>query len=178
MNSIEPLHKRFPKIPIERRAYAFLIDFVAVWLTSSFAGRYPLLQMVVFLLLWLAMRVILVSNNKGQSVGRWAMDIKVIDAKYSKIPGLVTLGKREGILGFCALLAMIGLNIGLANGISMLLLIAPLLADCGVAISDPDAQQAFHDRVAKTITIPTRRGFSLDLRVKRWVAQLRRRVQK
>jgi len=174
--SIEPVYTRFPKVPIERRAAAFLIDFVGVWLFSSFVTNI-LVQMLVFILLWLALRVVLVSSNQGQSLGRWALDMKVLDAKYAKVPGLLTLAKREGILGGCALLAMIGLRIGLANGISMLLLIAPLLADWGVVLTDPEAQQAFHDRIAKTIVIQTRRGFSLDLRLKKLFAQMRRRMK-
>ena len=174
--SIEPVYTRFPKVPIERRAAAFLIDFVGVWLFSSFVTNI-LVQMLVFILLWLALRVVLVSSNQGQTLGRWALDMKVLDAKYAKVPGLVTLAKREGILGGCALLAMIGLRIGLANGISMLLLITPLLADWGVVLTDPDAQQAFHDRIAKTIVIQTRRGFSLDLRLKKLFAQMRRRMK-
>jgi uncharacterized RDD family membrane protein YckC len=174
--SIEPVYTRFPKVPIERRAAAFLIDFVGVWLFSSFVTNI-LVQMLVFILLWLALRVVLVSSNQGQSLGRWALDMKVLDAKYAKVPGLVTLAKREGILGGCALLAMIGLRIGLANGISMLLLITPLLANWGLVLADPEAQQAFHDRIAKTIVIQTRRGFSLDLRLKKMFAQMRRRMK-
>ncbi|MEQ8970474.1 MAG: RDD family protein [Coleofasciculus sp. C1-SOL-03] len=178
MYEFEPIHKRFPQVPIERRFYAFLIDFVAVWLISSMAGGNPFLQMLVFIALWFGLRVVLVSNNQGQSLGRWALDMKVLDANYGKLPGLLTLTKREGILGVCALLAMVGLNIGFANGISMLLLIAPLGVDCGIALSEPETQQAFHDRIAQTLVIQTRRGFSLDLRMKRWVAQIRRRMQK
>lgn len=174
--SIEPVYTRFPKVPIERRAAAFLIDFVGVWLFSSFVTNI-LVQMFVFILLWLALRVVLVSSNQGQSLGRWALDMKVLDAKYAKVPGLLTLAKREGILGGCAVLAMIGLRIGLANGISMLLLIAPLVADWGLVLTDPEAQQAFHDRIAKTIVIQTRRGFSLDLRLKKLFAQMRRRMK-
>jgi uncharacterized RDD family membrane protein YckC len=174
--SIEQIYSRFPKVPIERRVAAFGIDFVGVWLVSSFVTSI-LFQSLVFLVLWLVLRVVLVSSNQGQSLGRWALDIKVLDAK-GKIPGLSTLAKREGILGFCALLAMIGLSIGLANGISLLLLISPLAVECGVAFADPEAQQAFHDRIAKTVVIQTRRGFSLDLRLKRLFAQVRQRMQK
>ncbi|HBB32422.1 MAG TPA: hypothetical protein DC064_11650 [Cyanobacteria bacterium UBA9273] len=176
--SMEPVYKRFPKVPIERRACAFALDFIAVWLVSSFAAGNLFLQGLVFVLLWLALRVVLVSNNQGQSLGRWALDMKVLDALDRKIPRLSTLAKREGILGLCALLAMIGLSIGLANGISLVVLTAPLAADCSVALSDPDAQQAFHDRIAQTIVIQTRRGFSLDLRLKKLFAQLRHRMQK
>ncbi|HEY9709525.1 MAG TPA: hypothetical protein V6D48_15075, partial [Oculatellaceae cyanobacterium] len=85
--------------------------------------------------------------------------------------------KREGILGGCALLAMIGLGIGLTNPISLLVLTAPLAADCGMALGDSDAQQAFHDRIAKTFIIQTRRGFSLDIRLKKLVAQMKHRMK-
>ena len=175
--SIKPVYKRFPLVPIERRAGAFLIDFVSVWLLSSFFGGNVWLRGVVFLLLWLGLRVVLVSSNQGQTLGRWALDMKIIDAKFAKIPGMFSLTQREGILGFCALLAMIGLNINLANAISMLLLLSPLAADCGTALADLEAQQAFHDRVAQTIVIQTRRGFSLDIRLKKWFAQLKSRMR-
>jgi len=165
-------------VPIERRAAAFLIDFVGVWLVSSLLGFNLFAKVIVFLLSWSPLRVAVVFNNQGQSLGRWALDMKVLDAHDTKIPRLLTLAKREGILGFCALLATLGLNIGLANGISMLLLMFPLLADCGIALTDEGTRQAFHDRVAQTIVIQTRRGFSLDIRLKRLVAQVRRHVQK
>lgn len=174
--SIEPIYTRFPKVPIERRAAAFLIDFVGVWLLSSLVGGNFVFQSLVFILFWLGMRVVLVSRNLGQSLGGWALDMKVLDAN-GKIPGLLTLAKREGILGGCALLAMIGLRIGLANPISLLVLTAPLAADCGMALGDSDDQQAFHDRIAKTFIIQTRRGFSLDIRLKKLVAQMKRRMK-
>ncbi len=174
--NLEPIYNRFPKVPMERRAGAFFIDFVAVWLVSSFVTSI-VLQMLVFMLLWLGMRVVLVSSNQGQSLGRWALDMKVLDARYSKIPGLLTLAKRECILGFCAFLATIGLRIGVANGISLLLLTAPLAVDCGAAFADAEAQQAFHDRIAQTFVIQTRRGFSLDIRLKKLVAQMSRRMK-
>jgi hypothetical protein len=102
--------------------------------------------------------------------------MKVLDAN-GKIPGLLTLGKREGILGFCALLAMIGVSSALANPISFVLLTTPLAVDGGAILADAEAPQALHDRVAKTIVIQTRRGFSLDLRLKRLFAQVKRRMK-
>lgn len=163
--------RRYPKVPIERRASAFLIDFVAVWLFSSFfAGP---LQWLVFLVAWLGLRVILVERNQGQSLGRWALDMKILDARFKRIPGLLPLAKREGIVGFAALLAMIGLNINFRNALSMLILVSPLLADCGFAFADEQLNQAFHDRVANTMIIPTRRGYSLDLRLKKLWGQLK-----
>jgi uncharacterized RDD family membrane protein YckC len=174
--SIERLYTRYPKGPIERRAAAFGIDFVGVWLVSSLVGFSFLFQMLAFILLWLTMRVVLVSSNQGQTLGRWALDMKVLDAN-GKIPGLLTLGKREGILGFCALLAMIGVSSALANPISFVLLTTPLAVDGGAILADAEAPQALHDRVAKTIVIQTRRGFSLDLRLKRLFAQVKRRMK-
>ncbi|MGK7876948.1 MAG: RDD family protein [Xenococcaceae cyanobacterium] len=172
----KPVYRRFPKVPIERRTAAFLIDFVTVWLVSSLAGI--ALQWLVFILAWLALRVLVVEKNQGQSLGRWALDMKVIDARFNKIPGLVALAKREGIICFGAFLAMIGLNINFRNGISMLLLISPLLADCGFAFADEQLSQAFHDRIAQTIVIQTRRGFSLDLRLKKLLAQLKHNMRR
>lgn len=174
--SIESIYTRYPKVPIERRVAAFCIDFVGVWLVSSFATNL-LFRMLVFILLWLVLRVVLVSRNQGQSLGRWALDIKVLDAR-GRMPGVLTLARREGILGFCALLATIGLGIGLANAVSLLLLTSPLAVDCGAALAEPEAQQAFHDRIAKTFVIQTPRGFSLDLRLKKLFAQVRQRMQK
>lgn len=172
MNPEELPDRRFPKVPFERRIYAFLIDFVAVWLVSAISGV-GLLRWIVFSLAWLGLRVFLVVNNHGQSLGRAAMDLKLIDERFNKIPDLVTLAKREGIVGLAALLAMIGLNINLANGISMLILISPLLVDCAVAFADERLAQAYHDRLVNTIVVQTDRGFHLDLRIKKLVAQLR-----
>lgn len=178
MQDEQPNYRRFPKVPIDRRAYAFLIDFVTVWLLSSFAGANFILQFLVFILSWLGLRVILVEKNQGQSLGSYALDMKVIDARFNRLPGVLPLAKREGVLGGAAFLAMIGLNIGLLNAISMLLLISPLLADCCVALADEERSQAFHDRLAETIVIQSRRGFSLDLRIKKLIAQVRRNMRK
>ena len=165
---------RFPKVPLERRASAFLIDFIIAWFLSSFAGGF---QGFLFLIIWFAHRVILIENNKGQSLGYWAMDMKVIDTRFNRVPGLLELSKREAIVGIASLLAMYGLNINVSNVLSMLILAVPLLADCGLALGDPDLNQAFHDRIAGTIVIQTKRGFSLDLRVKRWFRLLQERLR-
>ena len=161
-----PSPRPFPRVPLERRSYAYLMDFISVWLLSSFATGW--LQGVIFFGAWFGLRVILVETNQGQSFGSWAFDMKVIDLRSRRIPGIFELTKREGILGGTSLLAMVGLNINFLNAISMLLLIAPLLMNGGLALSDEMYNQAFHDRVAGTVVIRTKRGFSLDLRLKRW----------
>lgn len=172
----KPVRRRFPKVPIERRAYAFLIDFITVWLTSSFLGT-GILRWLTFLITWFLLRVLLVEKNQGQSLGRWVLDIKIID-KTNRVPTLANLAKREGIVGSLALLAMIGLNIGVLNPLSMLILVTPLVVDCVVALGDEQYFQAFHDQVSQTLIIQTRRGFSLDLRLKKLLAQIQQTMRK
>lgn len=169
-------YRRYPKVPIERRVAAFGIDFVTVWFVSSFFV--DALQWLIFIIGWFALRVILVDKNKGQSLGRYALDMKILDLRLNKVPTLLVLAKREGILCFVAMLAMFGLEINFINGLSMLLLVSPLLVDCCVAFADEQLAQAFHDRVAETIIIQTRRGFSLDLRLKKLYFEVKRNLQK
>jgi uncharacterized RDD family membrane protein YckC len=171
-------YRRYPKVPIERRVGAFAIDFLAVWFVSSFFASNLFLQWLVFLLIWLAMRVLLAEKNRGQTLGRWALDTKVIDPRFNRIPDLITLSKREIIVGFAGALAVCGLQINVRNGLSMLFLLTPLLIDCALAFTDEELNQAFHDRVAQTLMIQTERGFSLDLRLKKIVVQIKRRMQK
>lgn len=159
------IYRKFPKVPLDRRAYAFILDFVTIWFISSFFRE--ILQGIVFVIFWLTSRVVLVEKNQGQSLGSWAFDMKVINVRFSKIPRLIELAKRECILGIVALLAIIGLRMSFRNGLSMLLLITPLLVDCGIAFGDQELNQAFHDRIAGTIVVQTNRGFSLDLRLKK-----------
>ncbi|MFM2381199.1 MAG: hypothetical protein RLZZ143_3782 [Cyanobacteriota bacterium] len=40
------LPQKFPKIPLDRRAYAFLIDFASIWFLSSFANSSPVLRRI------------------------------------------------------------------------------------------------------------------------------------
>ena len=168
-NQLPPSYRRFPKVPVDRRAYAFLLDFVTVLFLSSFFKG--LVKDLVFLVIWLILRVIVVEKNKGQSLGSWSFDIKVIDLRFLRVPGLKELTKREAILGFAAMLAMVGLNINFKNGLSMLIFITPLIIDCGLAIGDEEYNQAFHDKISNTIVIQTKRGFSLDLRLKKIIKE-------
>lgn len=177
MYSDKPVKRRYPRVPIDRRAYAFLIDFVTVWLISSITNN-PFLKLLTFMIAWFGLRVILVEKNKGQSLGRWVLDMKVINARSKKLPGLISLSKREGILGGAAYLSMIGLNLTFINAMSTLLLICPLLADALLAVTNEEYNQAFHDRIGETIVIQTRRGFSLDLRLKKILAEVKRNMRK
>lgn len=170
-----PASTRLPKGGIWQRGVALAIDFVVVWLPSILAGNQWVVQGLVFLVGWFGLRVLLVAWNQGQSLGHWALDMKVVDPKFGKVPGLAELSKREGITGLGALLTMFALG-SLGRNVGMLLLVLPLAGDCAIALTDRALRQAFHDRVAQTLVIYTHRGYSLDRKVKRWVAQIRRRV--
>ncbi len=179
MYKLEPSnYPRYPRVPMNRRIGAFAIDFVAVWVVSSFFGFGSILQGIIFFIAWLGMRVIVVEQNQGQSLGRWLMDIKVIAPRYNRVPDMLSLAKREAIVGLAAILAMYGLQINFKNGLSMLLLLTPLLVDCALAIVDEELDRAFHDRIAETLMVQTKRGFSLDLRLKKIFAQIKRNMRK
>lgn len=173
--SDEITYRRFPKVPIERRMGAFAIDFITVWFVSSFFGNSA--SWVVFLIVWLGMRIFVVDRNQGQSLGSYALDMKVIDYRYNRVPDLLTLGKREAILGFSSMLASIGLQ-NFGNGLLLLFLATPLLVDCLIALFDEELNRAFHDRVAETIIIQTQRGFSLDLRVKKLLVTIQSNMRR
>lgn len=177
MYSEEIQYRRSPKAPLDRRAYAFLIDFIAVWIISSLVTNI-FLEFIVFSLLWLILRVIVVDKNKGQSLGRWAMDLKITDARLNRLPLLLDLTKREGIIAMVAFLTMIGLKVNFADFLLMALFCTPLIADGVTALTDDEYNQTFHDRVSGTIIIQTKRGFSLDLRVKKWYKEARKTWQK
>ncbi len=177
----QPRSPRLPLAPLERRGYAYLSDFVIIWLFSSLAQGW--LRLLIFLVGWFALRVVLVSANQGQSLGGWAFDLRVIHLRMRRLPGILELSQREGILGGASYLAMVGLDINFTNGVSFLLLVAPLFGDLIWAIAQDGLNQAFHDRIAGTVVLTSRRGFSLDLRLKRfwyslkkqWDANQRRR---
>jgi uncharacterized RDD family membrane protein YckC len=174
-------HTSFPRLPIWRRGVAFGIDFFCVWLLSNLLGGslpgFQVAQVVVFFLAWLGMRVFLVYRNQGQSLGRYALDMKVIDTRLGSVPGLQALCHREAITGFGSLLVAIALA-NLATNVGAVLLMVPLAIDCGIALSEPERRQAFHDRLARTLIVPTYRGYSLDLKVKRLLAQVSRSMRR
>ena len=174
----KPNLRRYPKVPIDRRIGAFAIDFLSVWFLSAFFASNIFVQWLVFVPAWMILRVVIADKNFGQSLGRWAMDTQVVDPRYDRLPDLMSLAKRELILGCGAALAVAGLQVNVRNGLSMLLLLAPLLIDCSLAFLDDENNLAGHDRVAETLMIQTERGFSLDLRVKKIFGQIQGRMRK
>lgn len=172
----EPLPRRYPRVPIQRRIYAFLVDFVTVWFLSALVGI-PFLQLIVFVLAWLGLRVYAVSRFKGQSLGRWAFDIQIIDGRRGRLPDVMVLTKREGAISVIAFLGLVGLQYGFPNLLSVAILVSPLFINLVVAIGDEENQQAIHDRFFDTVIVPSRRGYSLDIRIRRWVDLIIDRVR-
>lgn len=178
----DPFYKRFPKVEIPRRGAAFIIDYWVVLLLSSLGGDRTVegmswSQVFWFLLLWVVMRVFLPGRNHGQSLGRWALDITLVELRSGRTPLLLNLFKREAVAGVGAVLVAIGLShLNPGHGMGMLLLV-PLAIDCSAVTSDPFRRQAFHDRLANTMIVGTLRGFSLDLKLKRAYRKLRRAYQ-
>jgi RDD family len=167
----------YPRVPIWRRGAALAIDFVAVGLVSLLLGQSPVALAFVYGVGWLGMRVVLVAKNHGQSLGRWALDMKVMDARFGGTPGLQELCKREGLLGFGSLLVLIGLINLTPSAPWAISLFLPLAIDCGFAYGDPEQQQTFHDQVGRTRLVQTRRGYSLDVKLRRLVAYAQRRMK-
>ncbi|MHC5598157.1 MAG: RDD family protein [Nostoc sp.] len=177
--------KHYPKAEIGRRGMALGLDFLGVWLVSSLLGGGDIgiqfVEILVFVILWLVSRVVVVYNNQGQSLGRWAFDLKVLEVEdgqiMGRIPDLLSLVKREAIIGLGALFVSIALSNIRANPTAILLII-PLAIDCGSAFSDTQMQQALHDRYCGTFVVSSRRGYSLDIKIKRLVGNIRRNVRR
>lgn len=185
MNIERVPQKHYPKADITRRAMAWGVDFLGVWLLSSIFGSaeagIQVVQILVFVIGWLIARVVVVYNNQGQSLGRWAFDLKLLETQngqvVARIPDLQSLLKREAIIGFGALLVSIAIGNIIRNPTAILLVI-PLAIDCGVALSDTQMQQALHDRYVETMIVSSRRGYSLDIKVKQLVDKMRRDVRR
>ncbi len=175
-----PLPRRYPRAPLTRRLYALWLDFAAVWLASlllgGILGRGVGPQILAFIVVWLGMRVVLAGNWLGQSLGRWAFDLTLIDERDGRIPAPVDLLKREAITCGVLVLALLGFRPGAVTGpLEVLLCLAPAIADFVVAIADEDYRQALHDRVARTLVLPSKRGYSLHERLRGWIEELQDR---
>ncbi len=172
---------QYPQVELGRRIAAFSIDFFVVWVISSLAGSsgigIQVMQILVFAIAWVLLRVVVVYNNQGQSLGRYALDMKILEVGRGRVPDLQTLLQRESIVGLEALLLGITLSNIIRNP-TAILLVLPLVIDCGRAASDTQLRQTWHDRYARTIIASSRRGYSLDIKVKRFLATMRRNVRR
>ncbi|ASC70851.1 hypothetical protein XM38_017980 [Halomicronema hongdechloris C2206] len=177
MSSDSPLVP-YPRVPLGRRAAALVVDSLLVGtLSATLAGTF-LLWLVIFMVLWLGLRVAIAGRQHGQSLGRWAFDMRVVEPWSGRTPLLLPLAQREAVVGVGSALALYGLTHLSPTNAWALLLPLPLLADCGSAWLDPVRRLTFHDRLSQTTVVPSQRGYSLDLKLKKWFAEFRRRVEK
>ncbi|MFM6395582.1 RDD family protein, partial [Planktothrix sp.] len=98
-----------PKVPMWRRYAALGIDFLLVGLVCFALSANGLTLLFVFMISWLVCRVVVVSKNQGQSLGRWAFDIRVVDSQFYRTPRLLELTKREVVIGLAAFLFLLSL---------------------------------------------------------------------
>jgi hypothetical protein len=103
--------------------------------------------------------------------------MKLLDVERGRVPGLQFLLKREGITGLEALLVAIALTNLRANPTAVVLAI-PLAIDFGAAFANNELRQTLHDRYARTTIVSSQRGYSLDIKAKRWLDILQRKVRR
>ncbi len=169
---------QLPKAPLSRRVAAFSIDAGVIWFLSAIISNNWFTFILFFMVLWIIIRVLMAYKNQGQSIGHFALDMKVLDTRYQRTPGILELSKREGVLALAGSLAMVGISNLTSGNAAVLLLIMPLFLDFTVALVDLERyQQAFHDRVSQTIVVGTMRGYSLDIKL-RWLVDEARRYMR
>ncbi|MEO0801946.1 MAG: RDD family protein [Cyanobacteria bacterium J06642_2] len=150
---------------LKRRAGAFALDFgvglgaayVAQGLASLFgagADAVSTVGYVSFFAAWLANRGYLQSRPSGQSIGKWLVNIKTIDAETDESPTLLRSMAREGVSSFLILTES---------------LLVPLGADALFAAFDKEKRQSLHDRAARTKVVNAEEGYQLDEKIQQWL---------
>jgi hypothetical protein len=89
MTLVKVNQRHYPKGDISRRVMALAIDFFGAWLLSSIVRTNQMgiqfAQIFVFIFAWIIFRVVIVYNNQGQSLGRWAFDLKILEVANGEI---------------------------------------------------------------------------------------------
>ena len=73
---------QLPKTPLSRRALAFSIDAGVVWFLSAIISNNWFTFILFFVVFWMAIRAVMAYKNQGQSIGHFALDMKVLDSRY------------------------------------------------------------------------------------------------
>ncbi|MFS8119671.1 MAG: RDD family protein [Microcoleus sp.] len=172
-----------PKVSFRRRAAAFCIDVSAVGLPSLLLGTNFIVKAIIFVLLWMIMRVAIVRKNQGQSLGRWLLGMRVVDTKYQRTPAVQQLCKREALLGILTASYLVGLSAtshynASIDSIRNMLMWPFLFNGMFVSLSSTRFPQALHDRLGGTIVVGTRRGYCLHLKVRRLLNQQQSNINK
>ncbi|MDX1978606.1 MAG: RDD family protein [Pseudanabaenaceae cyanobacterium bins.68] len=168
MIDFEPAYTRLPLASLSARIGGFVIDFFACYLLALLLKEllgWGIGAQFLFVPVWLSDRVLF----NGQSLGRWAMSLRVVNLNYGKPTGALLLLRRESLILVFLLLLLNSLD---QNGmITSLTLFAPLplVADLVFAAADTLKRQSVHDRLGESIVIFTRKGWQLDLKLTKWL---------
>ncbi|MEO0852386.1 MAG: RDD family protein, partial [Cyanobacteria bacterium J06648_11] len=150
---------------LKRRAGAFALDFGvglgAAYLTQGLASMFgagaeavSTVGYVSFFGAWLANRGYLQSRPSGQSVGKWLLNIKTVDAETDESPTIIRSMAREGVSSVMILTEA---------------LLVPLGADALFAAFDKEKRQSLHDRAARTKVVNADEGYKLDEKIQEWL---------
>lgn len=150
---------------LKRRAGAFALDFGvglgAAYVTQGLASLFgagaeavSTVGYVSFFAAWLANRGYLQSRPSGQSIGKWLLNLKTIDAETDEAPTLLRSMGREGVSSFLILTES---------------LLVPLGADALFAAFDKEKRQSLHDRAARTKVVNSEEGYKLDEKIQQWL---------
>lgn len=163
----------FPRVPMWRRCTALVLDIFVVSCLSAIVLSNGLARLLLFILFWLFLRIIVVVKNQGQSLGRWLLNTTVLDIRLHRTPGMLELSKREGLLGIIIVLTLTGISHLWSGNAGVLLWIVPLILDSGVILFDTNRYpQTIHDRLSHTIVVGCNRGYSLDLKLQKWMKKI------
>jgi uncharacterized RDD family membrane protein YckC len=178
----EPAYHRLQLAPLAPRNGAFLIDFLAcfmlVQLLQEILGlKGGFLSQALFCLIWLGDRALIAGSTQGQSLGRWAMSLKVVNLNYGKPTGTLDLLKREGLILFFLLVIFNSLDPrGMITSLTIFAPI-PLIIDLAFAIADTTKGQALHDKLSDSITIFSKKGLQLDQKLVKFFSFLNRTLK-
>ncbi|MGK7909726.1 MAG: RDD family protein [Synechococcus sp.] len=150
----------------KKRAGAFAIDFgiglgvsyVAQGLVAMFGGGPEAIAMMgygAFFGTWMINRGYGQSRT-GQSIGKWALNIKTVDTQTDEPPSLIRSVAREGVSSLLIATEALGV---------------PLVADSLFAIFDKEKRQSLHDRAARTQVIDCEEGYQLDAKLSEFLEE-------
>jgi uncharacterized RDD family membrane protein YckC len=183
MMDYEPAYSRLTLARLSQRNAALIVDFIAcAFLGQLIEALLGLsnsgLGLGIFGVAWAIDRVFIAGKNQGQSLGRWLMSIRVVDAYYGKSAGVLELLKRESFiyLGMAFVLAAFNSG-GLTNAISLFAVI-PIVIDGVIALADSEKVQTVHDKIGGTIVIACRKGLQMDRKITKLFGQASRTASK
>jgi uncharacterized RDD family membrane protein YckC len=176
----EPAYNRFSLAQMGQRVAASGIDIVVCLMLSSFLEALVGIDVVsgagelIFCFVWLFNRVLVPTKNQGQSVGRWAMNLRVVDVEFGKTANVVALARREATVLIAMLIWIASLD-SLTGAVILALI--PVVVDIAPAFVDIDRRQALHDKVGDTIVINSRKGFELERKLLSFFGQANKFVR-